>query len=284
MCKVVIIGAPRSGTNMLRDLLAKFPGVATWPCDEINYIWRHGNVSYPTDELSPDMATPSIQKYIRKQFDWVARHYSAHTVVEKTCANSLRVGFVDRILPDARYLYIRRDGLDVLGSAMKRWKAEIDIPYLARKARFVPLQDLPHYAIRYLVNRLYRLFAGENRLAYWGPTFDGLNEALAKYSLEEVCALQWQRCVDRADEAFEGIAPERIFRISYEAFVDDPIEELRRIARFVGSELDDSVAQNLARGVSKKNVGKGRLELGQQKVEQLEQLVGMTLKRHGYIN
>lgn len=284
MCKVVIIGAPRSGTNMLRDLLAKFPGVATWPCDEINYIWRHGNVSYPTDELSPDMATPSIQKYIRKQFDWVARHYSAHTVVEKTCANSLRVGFVDRILPDARYLYIRRDGLDVLGSAMKRWKAEIDIPYLARKARFVPLQDLPHYAIRYLVNRLYRLFAGENRLAYWGPTFDGLNEALAKYTLEEVCALQWQRCVDRADEAFESIAPERIFRISYEAFVDDPVEELRRIARFVGSELDDSVAQNLARGVSKKNVGKGRLELGQQKVEQLEQLVGMTLKRHGYIN
>ena len=284
MCKVVIIGAPRSGTNMLRDLLAKFPGVATWPCDEINYIWRHGNVSYPTDELSPDMATSSIQRYIRKQFDWVARHYSAHTVVEKTCANSLRVGFVDRILPDARYLYIRRDGLDVLGSAMKRWKAEIDIPYLARKARFVPLHDLPYYAIRYLGNRLYRLFAGENRLAYWGPTFDGLNEALTKYSLEEVCALQWQRCVDRADEAFESIAPERIFRISYEAFVSDPAEELMRIARFIGSELDDSVAQNLARGVSKKNVGKGRLELGQQKVEQLEQLVGMTLKRHGYIN
>ena len=40
---VVIIGAARSGTNMLRDVLVKLPGVGTWPCDEINYIWRHGN-------------------------------------------------------------------------------------------------------------------------------------------------------------------------------------------------------------------------------------------------
>ena len=35
---VVIIGAPRSGTNMLRDVLCDWPGVVTWPCDEINLI------------------------------------------------------------------------------------------------------------------------------------------------------------------------------------------------------------------------------------------------------
>ena len=33
---VVIIGAPRSGTNMLRDVLVGVGGYATWPCDEIN--------------------------------------------------------------------------------------------------------------------------------------------------------------------------------------------------------------------------------------------------------
>ena len=38
---VIIIGAGRSGTNMLRDLLAQLPQFSTWPCDEINYIWRH---------------------------------------------------------------------------------------------------------------------------------------------------------------------------------------------------------------------------------------------------
>ena len=44
---VVIIGAPRSGTNMLRDVLTSLPGFATWPCDEINLIWRHGNRDLP---------------------------------------------------------------------------------------------------------------------------------------------------------------------------------------------------------------------------------------------
>jgi len=34
---IIIVGAPRSGTNMLRDVLTSFDGVCTWPCDEINY-------------------------------------------------------------------------------------------------------------------------------------------------------------------------------------------------------------------------------------------------------
>ncbi len=63
----------------------------------------------------------------------MARRDDADVVVEKTCANSLRVPFVDRVVPEARYVFIRRDGLDAVGSAMARWKAPLDIPYLARK-------------------------------------------------------------------------------------------------------------------------------------------------------
>ena len=48
---IIIIGAPRSGTNMLRDVLCNLDGVGSWPCDEINYIWRHGNVKNPSDEF-----------------------------------------------------------------------------------------------------------------------------------------------------------------------------------------------------------------------------------------
>ena len=55
---IVLVGAPRSGTNMLRDVLTALDGIGTWPCDEINYIWRHGNVRYPSDELPRENATP----------------------------------------------------------------------------------------------------------------------------------------------------------------------------------------------------------------------------------
>jgi len=53
---IIIVGAGRSGTNMLRDLLAQLPEFSTWPCDEINYIWRHGNRGFETDEFTREMA------------------------------------------------------------------------------------------------------------------------------------------------------------------------------------------------------------------------------------
>lgn len=279
---VLIIGAPRSGTNMLRDVLTRLPGVGTWPCDEINYIWRHGNVRYATDEFGPELARPSVAGYIARQFDSLAQADDLQVVVEKTCANSLRVGFVDRVLPQANYIYIVRDGIDTVASARKRWQAELDIPYLLSKARFVPPSDLPYYASRYFANRLYRLFSREQRLAYWGPVIPGVQDILKKHTLEEVCALQWQRCVDRADEDLARIEPERICKVSYESFVADPAAELSRIARFVGHELDEAEAGKMVAGVSAKSVGKGRKELGPETVARLEALVGTTLARHGY--
>ena len=163
---VLIVGAPRSGTNMLRDVLCDLPEIATWPCDEINYIWRHGNVRYPSDELPKHNASSSVQRYIRKQFQWVEHAYSANIVVEKTCANCLRVPFVDAVVPQAKYIYIYRDGIDATGSAKLRWTAKLDIPYLLEKVRFVPRMDLPYYAFRYFWSRMYRLFSREKRLAF----------------------------------------------------------------------------------------------------------------------
>src|SRR5699024_6252863 len=83
---VIIIGAGRSGTNMLRDTLTQIAGVNTWPCDEINYIWRHYNLSYPNDEFTTSMATNRVKKYIHKQFDKIAAQSNTSYLVEKTCA------------------------------------------------------------------------------------------------------------------------------------------------------------------------------------------------------
>jgi len=82
--KVVVIGAPRSGTNMLRDVICRLPGFATWPCDEINYIWRHGNARWPSDALPPELATAKVRAYINRQFGGQARGRGARYLVEKT--------------------------------------------------------------------------------------------------------------------------------------------------------------------------------------------------------
>lgn len=279
---VVIIGAPRSGTNMLREVLTHVQGVATWPCDEINYIWRHGNVRYPSDEFTADMARPGVAGFIRRQFDWVSRKYGAWCVVEKTCANSLRVPFIDAVVPEARYLFIRRDGLDAVGSAMKRWNAPLELPYVARKARFVPIADLPYYGTRYLWNRLYRLWSRQERLAFWGPQLDDMDRLLQEHALDGVCALQWQRCVDAAASAFAGMPSDRWLEVGYEDFVRDPEGELERVLGFLGIEATQEQRRAAVAGVNSTSIGKGRAALDEEAVERLGPMIRDTMVRYGY--
>lgn len=280
---VIIVGAPRSGTNMLRDVLTSFDGVCTWPCDEINYIWRHGNVRFPSDEIPALRATPTIKNYIRQRFGDIQSKYNADVVVEKTCANSLRVPFVDAVLPDAKYIFIYRDGIDATGSAKERWTAKLDIPYILEKVRFVPKTDLPYYGLRYFWARVYRFISREKRLAFWGPALDGMQSVLQNHALNEVCALQWQRCVDSSEKAFSDMPADKVVRVRYEDFVRQPVEELSRILEFIGKEVEPEKVTRAVEGVSPRSLGKGRKALGEQEVANLEALVGETLKRYGYL-
>lgn len=279
---IIIIGAPRSGTNMLRDMLVTLPAVGTWPCDEINYIWRHGNLRHDSDEFIPEMATLKVQEYIRRQFQRLATSAELDTVVEKTCANSLRVGFVNRVLPDAKYIFIVRDGIDAVGSALRRWKASLDLPYILRKARYVPPVDLPYYASRYLLSHLYRLTSTESRLSSWGPKMDNLDELLSKYSLAEVCAFQWKACVENAERDFSTIPSGNILRVKYEEFVTNPVVEFARLASFINKHVPDSVNEYLIKNVRSNSVGKGREALGEGTTQKLTHLLDDTLKRYGY--
>ena len=281
--KIIIIGAPRSGTNMLRDVLTKLPGLATWPCDEINYIWRHGNVSYPSDEFSYDMARPEVCHYIQKQFKWISEKYKAHSVVEKTCANSLRVDYVDRVVPDSQYIFIHRDGLDASGSSKKRWKAELDIPYLMKKTRFVPLGDLPYYGLRYVWNRFHRVLSKDGRLAVWGPKPHDLESLLEKHPLDEVCAIQWKRCVDSASESFSRMDPTRWIEVAYENFVHDPESELERILSFLQLNVSPSIQKRAVADVRVTNVGKDRKTMDEDVLKRLKPLIADTMERYGYL-
>lgn len=284
MNPLIIIGAPRSGTNMLRDVLTSFDGIATWPCDEINYIWRHGNVQYPSDEIPVENVTPAIKRYIQKRFNEIEAKYSADVVIEKTCANSLRVPFVDAVMPDAKYIFIYRDGIDATGSAKHRWTAKLDIPYILEKVRFVPKIDLPYYGIRYFWARFHRLISKDKRLAFWGPSLNNMPEILQNYTLNEVCALQWKRCVEKSEEAFSVMPTDKVVRVRYEDFVEQPVKELTRILEFIGKSTPSKEAVTKAvEKVSSGSLGKGRRALGEQEVANLELLIGETLKRYEYL-
>lgn len=237
---IIIIGAGRSGTNALRDSLTSIDQFSTWPCDEINYVWRAGNRSTSTDELTPSHANTEAKRVIPRAFEQRAGKNPETRLVEKTCANSLRVGFVNEVIPEARFVHILRDGRDVASSAMSRWTAPLDIMYIAKKARFVPRRDLLFYAQRYLRSRLERRKSDDARLSTWGPRFDGLDEMVAAGTpLDAVCAEQWARCVTASLDQLSLVDNDRVLTVHYDEFVHSPVEVLRRIVAFAGEVVSD---------------------------------------------
>src|SRR5690606_3362604 len=148
-----IIGAGRSGTNILRDSLTQFSNISTWPCDEINLVFRHGNRNMPHDEYGKEEVNKIARQYIIKTFETLQKKNGNTRILEKTCANTLRVPFLDEIFPNAKFIFIVRNGYDVTASAVKRWKAPIEPAYLWKKFQYVPKTDIPFYALQFIRNR-----------------------------------------------------------------------------------------------------------------------------------
>lgn len=278
---IVIVGAPRSGTNMLRDVLTSLPAVASWSCDEINLVWKHGNRDEPSDELTPEHARPEVRDYVRARFDRLRRRHRSPVVVEKTCATSLRVEFVRRVLPDATYVFITRDGIDAAASAMQRWYAPFDLRYTVAKARHAPPGDLAWHGWRFVATQLRRRTArsgggaGQTGIStWWGPRPRDFRQLMREHPLDEACAIQWQRCVEASWRGLAGLPPEQLVTVRYEDFVADPVAQAAQLVETLGLDGTPVVVD-----VSSRSVGKGRLSLGAEAVSRLESLVAPTLQR-----
>ena len=281
--KVIIIGAGRSGTNMLRDVLVNLPGFATWPCDEINAIWMHGNVSKATDVLTKEDLNTRTQIYIRSAFKKIWSDSDAAYVVEKTCANSLRVGFIAEVLPEAKFIHILRDGMDVVASSRKRWRGEFELPYFSyyvKKARYVPLVDIPRYLFRYLKTRVSLLFSDDGHARRWGPWTKELHEMVNSNStIEDICAVQWSQCVESIESEFQHLDESRHMTIRYESLVSDSRNTIEKVFTFLGASVDDAELSESLKSLSKTSVGKGKQQLEDENID-----LSRIVKLNGALN
>lgn len=278
--KLIIIGAPRSGTNMLRDALCALPGFATFPCDEINPVWKHGHLlSFLHDDLKPQHASEQLAAFVRRRFDWLARRSGAHVVVEKTCANSVRVAYMRALLPEAEFLFIHRNGADAVASGIKRWSSSVNLAYTLRKVRFVPPIDLPVYGWRFFRNRLKQRVDAQRRLPTWGPMTDAVANAAAKGDIARAAACQWRDCVDMSLDEL----PEQRIQVSYEDFVHEPVARLVSVLTALDISVKESAIALAAAPVRSDKMGQGLADLnkaGQRKL--VAEVINDTLERLGY--
>lgn len=256
---ILIIGAPRSGTNALRDALCSLPAFHTWPCDELNPLWRTGNSNHPDDELTRAHARPEVRSRISRAFERRDRCDPTALLVEKTCANTLRLPFVDAVFPHARYIEIVRDGRDAASSAAERWGSSFELGYTLKKLRFVPPSDLVKVGATQLRNKFGPSRIESATVKSWGPRWNGVDEFLAgKPTIEQVCAEQWAQCVSRSRDFSAQIAPARWLTVRYEDFVSTPSAVLSEIADELRVTGQDEAIETASRGIHARSVGRWR--------------------------
>ena len=216
---IIILGAPRSGTNMLRDLICQYPKFTTWNCDEINPIWKYKNYN-KSDELKSDDLNDDIVGFIKNQFYRISNGNQLN-VIEKTCANSLRPGFVNSIFPNAKFLFIYRNGYDCVVSAKKKKQKRFDLKYQIKKLKYSPLISYP-----FLLKE--KLFTN-----VWGPRYNGIdNDIINKHELE-VVSKQWMKCNSISYEFLSTISKSNYLKINYDTFVSNPKLGLIEIINFL---------------------------------------------------
>lgn len=276
---IVLIGAGRSGTKIIRDVLSTATGFGCVPHD-VGYVWRYGNESVPHDVLDPASVTPKIRRFIERYIDRYAVPGTT-TVIEKSVGNALRVPFVHAVLPDATFIHIIRDGIDVAESTRRQWLLPPDRHYVVEKMHHFPARLIPTYGRKYAVSLLRGYVRRDSRLGTWGVRYPGMDEDLRSESLLTVCARQWQTSVEYARDGFRNIdAP--VFEVRYEQMVAAPQETLQRLLGDVGLEVDPSALRRAVSMLTAGRAGLGTRSLSQDELEELEKVLGPTLDDFGY--
>ena len=263
---IFIVGAPRSGTSMLYAILRASSQLANWP-GEAHEVWEadfHPALrGWSSNALDAADARGEAGERIKRAFYLVAG--SRRRLIDKTPRNALRVPFVDALFPDARYVFLVRDGRDNVNSLINAWRTPRYRTYRLPDPHAIPGADPNWWK--------FVLYPG------W--------EADRTGPLEVVAAKQWVSSNDSAAVALEPLGG-RARTIRYEDFVDDPEACTGTILHGLGLPYEDQVRAKarLARTkpinvVTPPESGKWRRE-NPKEIAAIEELIAPTMERLGY--
>ena len=264
---IFIVGAPRSGTSLLYAILRRSSQLRHWP-GESHEIWEAdvhpATRGWDSNALAESDVTPDIAARIRRSFFLVTG--KKHRLLDKTPRNALRVPFVDAIFPDARYIYLRRDGRENVNSLINAWRTPRYRTYELPEPHSIPGVDP-----RWWKFVLYPGWREDSR----GP-------------LEVVCAKQWIASNDHLLDARDVIPDQRWIDIRYEDLVDRPEEEVGRLLQALELPYEAPIrARAAATSTTPINVvtpperGKWRRE-NRAQIEAIVPLIAPTMEKLSY--
>jgi len=228
---VIIVAAPRSGSSLLFETLARSPDLWTVGGESHELIesvasLNPANRGFDSNCLTAADATPEAGNAVRNNFLARLRDSEGRPLtpgqpfrlLEKTPKNALRIGFLNALFPDALFIYLQREPRDNISSIIDAW----------RSGRFVTYPSLP----------------GWQGMPWSLLLVPGWRELNGK-ALEEIAAGQWRTTHEHILADLACLPRERWTCVSHEEFLAKPRETMERLASFAGVRWVDPLDKPL---------------------------------------
>ncbi len=238
---IIIIGASRSGTTLLFETLAAHEdlwslsggGESHWHIEVIESL-NPARRNFESNRLTAEDASDEIRDRLIENFTTelcdrnglpligATGRATCRTLrfLEKTPKNTLRIPFLDRLFPDARYIFLVRSARDNISSMIDAWES----------GRFVTYPELPGW-----------------QGAPWSLILTpGWRDLIGK-PVAEIATNQWMAANRTAADDLAAIDSDRCHTLVYEDFLQDPAGAVRAIAEFADLPYTDAMAEMLSR-------------------------------------
>lgn len=229
---VFVIGCSRSGTTVTFETLAAAGHFLHFGY-ELPQFWDtlYGPLSngWESEAAGREHARPAHRDRALAHF--FAR-LGAGPVLDKTCINTLRVGYLHALFPQAKFVFIQRDGRDNVSSMIDGWR-------LGRSDGGFGLEKFLGPSPEAVA-----INGGEFREWHFflPPGWRDYNRA----SLEEVCAYQWLTANRLALDAARTVRPEQWIALRYEDIFERPVEMFRDVFERLDLPFDTRLAERCA--------------------------------------
>ena len=268
---IFITGLGRSGTTILGILLSLHRDVGY--LNEPKALWHlidprqdiNGNYSTTSARfrLGENDAHPDILLRAHRLFGRYLAFTGATRVVDKYPELIFRVPYVRKIFPDAKFVFITRNGQDAVPSVVK-WSERLGIKSSSHTDDWWGRDDIKwHYLRQQLI------LADPAYEAVWPVTAADLDHA-------NRAALEWIVTM-REGLTQERRFPESVVRISYEMLLNNPITELEKLQNVCGLTPDPAVTEYAKKRLYE-NPAKGSLTL----LPEIAVLFNETMGQLGY--
>jgi hypothetical protein len=298
---VFIVGSPRSGTTIFGELLDKHPLLSQWY--EPYFVWDRYFRLAAHDERTAADATARVSRQIFRDFDRYRKNKKCLVLIDKSPRNSLKIPFILKIFPRARFVHLLRDGRDVTLSIHKEWHKRRSIvndpkqkgqfnyfKALSVLKKFLERQTFLQGKLRALWFETHGHFLNKskqlNRIRWegeigWGPRFKNWQGMFAKTSLLQFNAHQWSACVRCIQRDWNLIHQKNRLTLRYEDLITNPEKKVNEILEFIGLSSSKEFIDSLPE-LKANNFNKWKNEFTPNQLEDIHPILTPHLMKLGY--